>query len=209
MSKVPAALYLAGKVRHGEDDWRAKLSAGNRNGPRNDNFNWLELSKRSARDVIRHVPVQELRAPGFVACGPYIVGRGWANGSVPDGERAAAPASLPVTPATIGAAARDAARRVLLDINTLLLEKADAIFVWLDAGDAYGTIAEMGQAYCRKPIFLAFSSGLSDQQTNELWYSTHMADAVVRTDCAEEGFALFVEWWKLLGSAERSARGAA
>ena len=188
-------VYLAGKVRHGDQNWREMLIASSGSQPVSTNMTWRQLANRSAPDVFKAISRIPLQHSGFELSGPYIVGREQPS-YTSNSEFGAEVFSAANSSGTIDPETRDAARRVLLDLNTLLLEAADAVFVWLDAIDAFGTMAEIGQAYGRKPIFLAFFKKIPHEQLNELWYSTHMADKVIFADTPQQAFSEYVAWQK-------------
>lgn len=196
-------VYLAGKVRHGDQNWREMLMA--RTGPRpiSTNLTWRQLASRTAPDVVKTISRIPLQQSGFELSGPYIVGREQPS-YTSTSEFGAEVFSAANSSGTIDPETRDAARRVLLDLNTLLLEAADALFIWLDAIDAFGTMAEIGQAYGRKPIFLAFSTKVPPEQLNELWYSTHMADKVIFAGSPQQAFSEFITWHKSEASLVRA-----
>lgn len=171
--------------------------------PISTNLTWRQLACRSADDVLKTISRIPLQQSDFELSGPYIVGREQPS-YTSNSEFGAEVFSAANSSGTIDPETRDAARRVLLDLNTLLLEAADTLFIWLDAIDAFGTMAEIGQAYGRKPIFLAFSTEVPHEQLNELWYSTHMADKVIFASSPQQAFSEFTAWQKSEASFSRA-----
>jgi hypothetical protein len=60
------------------------------------------------------------------------------------------------------------------------IARADFVFAYIDAGDCYGTLVELGYAHALgKPISIAFSEKLSRKTFNELWFVRQSARGVL------------------------------
>jgi len=68
------------------------------------------------------------------------------------------------------------------------IQKADMVFAWIDDGEAYGTIAEIGYAKALgKKVWIGMSEDM--EQLYDTWFVEHMADALVYAKSAGEAYA--------------------
>lgn len=78
------------------------------------------------------------------------------------------------------------------------IQNSDAIFVWLDAKDAYGTISEIGYANSlKKPIFLAIDKKFEKTYfAKDTWFVQSMCNQVVFSSSFKEAWKEFVKIYK-------------
>ena len=89
-------------------------------------------------------------------------------------------------------------RAELIDLNTSLLKRADAVFAWIDAPDAFGTIAEIGMAHGRNtPVFVAIDARLPEAVRRDLWFVAGLADQVEECSDLSSAWRHFALWLAL------------
>ncbi|HEV7300582.1 MAG TPA: hypothetical protein VGN72_14550 [Tepidisphaeraceae bacterium] len=72
------------------------------------------------------------------------------------------------------------------------IDDSDVMFVWLDAIDAYGTVAEIGYAVARGiPVWLFEPATMSDVQRTDMWFVRTMATRVTIAANPLDAFARF------------------
>ena len=196
-------VYLAGKI--GKHDWRHTLFP----------LRHVELSYDERYDRIS-LNQQPLTRDGFEYCGPYFLGDdhgcfhgrnqhglidpGWADGHSMDDQ------DFPQV----------LKRQTVMRSCLHWIDQADAVFCWLDALDAYGTLAELGYARARDiPIYLAPDAEIRGKEPvaglpeppedrtfsalEDFWFVTAMADEVESDYDVAYAWKDFVAWWEKRG----------
>jgi hypothetical protein len=181
-------LYFAGKI--GQNDWRHKLvprldraiiSGGNAN---EDLYN---------PNFVLPCPPQHRQAK-FIYGGPFFVGcdhggfhgpKSHGVGILREGYSCCVGSSGP-----IGTGPIDKQRAKVFQVNRLRLLKADWVFAYIESGDCYGTLIELGLAYAKGiPIAMGFAPELSLSSRDDLWMAAQTAAHVFHgtaQDCWEE-----------------------
>jgi hypothetical protein len=62
-------------------------------------------------------------------------------------------------------------RRRIHALSERRIDRADFVFAYINAGDCYGTLVELGYARkAGKPVFIAFADALSRKTVEDLWF---------------------------------------
>lgn len=183
MSRLPR-VYLAGKIA--PTDWRHTIFTNLRSV---DAYRYGD--EAPAWPSVRNLgsPDAEYR-DGFHYAGPYFLAcdHSCAHGDNNHGLGADDGGCIPSTPRQ---------ERVVAWCLKWLRE-SDVVFCWLDAEDAYGTIAELGYAHALgRPIFLAWPSDRLPPPSwwTDTWFVREMASALCPAPDALAAWGSFVEWW--------------
>ncbi|TLG72787.1 hypothetical protein [Methylocystis sp. B8] len=173
----PFRVYLAGKIT--KNGWRCKIA------PRYRSVSDTEAFYDSELELETITPEVVMSGPFAISCdhgcfrgdGSHGIG-GFANGYKCDGA-----VDLPDDVRW---------RRVrAFEINERRLERADAVFAYLDGPNPTGTVFELGHAWkAGKPIFLAFAP---DIPRNDFWYPAEAADEVVTVNDVEGAWGRFAD----------------
>ena len=92
----------------------------------------------------------------------------------------------PTIEAQHGEGEPELAHRCLTEVGN-----ADLIFCWIDREDTIGSIAEIGAAYDRKPIFVAFAS---EQLATHFYFIQQLATVAVIAPDVMTAWRLFARW---------------
>jgi Bacterial RNA polymerase, alpha chain C terminal domain/Nucleoside 2-deoxyribosyltransferase len=161
-------VYLAGKISH--DDWRTQV-LGHRVGSVIEEEELLD-------------PAHTIAYPRFIYGGPFFVACDHSCAHRPGNHGA------------LSSCVHETERRKIWDINRLRLAAADCVFAYIDSPDCYGTLIELGLATAKeKPVYLAFSGGLSVQQVDDFWmaHTCHTSKALIYRGAPVDAFNHFLE----------------
>ena len=153
-------VYLAGKIRNWEDDWRRGIFQDSFL-PNRYESSWVETLLYENAFETHEFPISEkaLRG-GFDCTGPYFAGLH----SSP--ETTAPPHGLKVVDSN-NHGSENSWRITELCLNAI--DRSDWVFAWIASGDAYGTLFELGYASAkRKPTFSSFAS---DALRDAMWFA--------------------------------------
>ncbi|MBG0797561.1 nucleoside 2-deoxyribosyltransferase [Methylocystis sp. L43] len=174
-------LYLAGKISR--SGWRDDLLNG-RCGYSQSRANFAV----DARGEALHVrdPYHEVDCGDFAYVGPFFedFGHGAAHGPGTHGAIAEYPleeelATVSVKERSDAIAALKALRAFVFNANMSAIERADAIFAYVDELDCFGTLVELGHAFAlAKPIFICLGPSLSEAEKGDLWFALEAATMV-------------------------------
>ena len=73
------------------------------------------------------------------------------------------------------------------------IAKADAVFVWLEDAECYGTLLEIGYAFAmKKPIYLAYAPNVSPN--GEMWFAFKAASKIIQSPNARDAFLTAIKY---------------
>jgi hypothetical protein len=180
-------IYLAGKISHG--DWRAALVSG----ALDINYapSGMEVFEGEKALALEAWPVRPASILGrFDYTGPYLVScdHGCYHGAATHG-MGLIPGEDQAHGWGKGCMGKYAEATQLVSLCLNAIDNSDIVFAWLDGGDAYGTLVELGYAYAEgKRIWLAAS-----EFNQELWFAWEMASATMIGPTAEHCFEEMVK----------------
>lgn len=153
-------VYCAGKIAKG--DWRHDIAPIRCEVMDDGTVCSRDSDATDSEFMTLEWPIVRSKRDDFDYVGPYFISddHGCAHGRNQHG---------------VGARFVEAHQQRVFDLCLAAIRKSDLVFVWLDAKNAYGTIAEIGYAAgIKKPIFIAGSEELFD-----LWFVYRMATRVM------------------------------
>lgn len=173
-------LYLAGKISR--SGWRDDLLNG-RCGYSQSRAHFAV----DARGQALHVrdPYHEVDCGDFAYVGPFFedFGHGAAHGP---GTHGAIAGYLEDDLTTVSVKERSDAlaelkvrRGFVFNSNMSAIERADAIFAYVNEPDCFGTLVELGHAFAlAKPIFICVGPNLAGAEKDDLWFALQAATRV-------------------------------
>lgn len=170
---ISPRVYLAGKIS--KCDWRQRI---------------IGVPLRNVESAEALNPNFEIAMPSYKYVGPFFIGcdHGCGHGVSTHGcgltcEYGDSKEFPPAVERQRACAHRLALHRVA---------RADVVFAFIDAADAYGTILEIGAAVALgKPIGLVISESVAASVQEDLWFVEHSATRVFK-GCPRAGFGHFL-----------------
>lgn len=82
------------------------------------------------------------------------------------------------------------------------IAKADAVFVWLEDAECYGTLVEVGYAFAmRKPIYLAHAPSVFPN--GEMWFAFKAAHKIMQSPNARDAFFAAIQYVDGVGRSDQ------
>ena len=161
-------IYLAGKIRNWEDDWRHSIFQHSFL-PNRYESSWVETLLYENAFRTHEFPISKNALQGGFDCtGPYFAGKH------SNAEMVGSPHGLEVRTGNDHDPC-DAQRVTELCRNAI--NQSHWVFAWIASGDAYGTLFELGYAAAKgKRLFVSFASEALRQA---MWFAANLA-----FDCA-------------------------
>ncbi|OLZ46552.1 hypothetical protein BS329_30470 [Amycolatopsis coloradensis] len=163
-------IYAVGKIEH--KGWRNQLL------PVFDDYDYSN-DQTGVQWPWPANPIRDL--PGAMYVGPHFLGddHGCFHGENTHGVAAG--------DAACGGAYRGLTRPDVVKRCLMAIEQATHVFAWIDKGDAYGSLVELGYARALgKHIYLYLAEDLPEE--NDLWFATQVSSFAGRAKTAREAW---------------------